>query len=145
MSLKYRIRLPSERVVGPFSEEEIGELFSKKHINGTEMCQQFPIGDWKSLDKFPVLNELINNLKEKMRLEGANPAQADLPPEIPINNSKISATPKNGSKTSKQESTRTEVTAANVTFHEFKFGKDVKIEVNYDELEKEYKKSVQFI
>ncbi len=141
MSLKYRIRLVNERVVGPFSEEEIGELFLKNHIRGTEMCQQFPIGDWKSLDKFPVLHNLISALAEKLRQEQIEQS-ADGPPEIPNKN----GTQKAGSKKSqgaksKNEPTRTDVTVANVTFHEFKFGKEKKLEVNYEELEKEYKKN----
>lgn len=59
MSLKYRIRLENDRVIGPFTADEVVELYAKKHINGKEKCQQFPIGDWKSLSQFPVLVDLI--------------------------------------------------------------------------------------
>ena len=59
MSLKYRIRMANERVVGPLTEQEIIEMFEKNLIVGNEMCQQFPIGDWKELKNFPLLFEPI--------------------------------------------------------------------------------------
>ena len=64
MNLKYRIRLQNERVIGPFSIEEIGELFDKGHITGTELCQHFPIGEWKPLSTF---DELKEELQEKQK------------------------------------------------------------------------------
>lgn len=63
MNLKYRIRLKNERVIGPFSAEEIGELLIKGHIVGSEMCQQFPIGDWRPLPLFPNLKLLFEEIK----------------------------------------------------------------------------------
>lgn len=125
MSLKYRIRLKNERVIGPFSAEEIGELFLKGHIEGTEMCQQFPIGDWKPLQNFQDLRSLVKIIDEKnLRVEEPT---ASVPEKA------------------KRELTKTgrvrplaEQTKSNQTFNEFKFGKDVKIEVNYDELEQKY-------
>ena len=65
MSVKYRVRLKNERVIGPFSAEEIGELFLKGHIEGTEMCQQFPIGDWKSVNLFSNISEIFKKIQEK--------------------------------------------------------------------------------
>ena len=125
MSVKYRIRLKNERVIGPFSTEEIGELFLKGHVEGTEMCQQFPIGDWKSIISFPNLAEIIKVIKDKnLRV---NEPEASVPANA------------------KKELTRTnhagpkpDLTKSNLPFNEFKFGKDVKIEVNYAELEKKY-------
>ena len=124
MSLKYRIRLKNERVIGPFSAEEIGELFLKGHIEGTEMCQQFPIGDWKSLQNFQDLRTLVKIIDEKN-------LRVDEPSSVPEN--------------AKKELTKTgrvrplaEQTKSNQTFNEFKFGKDIKIDVNYEELEQKY-------
>ena len=49
MSKKYRVRLINDRIVGPFSLSQIGELYKKGHIKGQEKIQQFPAGDWKPL------------------------------------------------------------------------------------------------
>ena len=49
---KYRIRLANGRVVGPFIEDQIAELYSKGHIDGHEECQVFPAGEWKKFDSF---------------------------------------------------------------------------------------------
>lgn len=126
MNLKYRIRLQNERVIGPFSSEEIGELFLKKHIQGTEMCQQFPIGDWKSIYAFPNLKEIIEAIKNINAQAEAEQAKRSaklydeaqekirIAKEISIDESK--------------------------PYTEFKFEKqEVKIDVNYEELEKKYK------
>lgn len=129
MSVKYRIRLKNERVIGPFSTEEIGELFLKGHIEGTEMCQQFPIGDWKQLQFFPNLADIIKKIQEK-NLRVAEP-NATLPA-----NAKKETTRTNHS--SSMQSKPIDGTKPNLTFNEFKFGKDVKIDVNYAELEKKY-------
>ena len=62
MSLKYRIRLKNDRIIGPVSIDEIEELFEKKHISGEEVFQQFPIGDWRPINKFIE----IKNIKDKV-------------------------------------------------------------------------------
>ncbi len=107
------------------------------------MCQQFPIGDWKPIEKFPVLNDLIKEIAEKIRLEKLKEAEQESPPDIPQGkkeNHSNSQTKKSPSE-KKPGTKASEPTAVNVTFHEFKFGKNVKIDVDYDELEKEYKKN----
>ncbi|NOT79308.1 MAG: tetratricopeptide repeat protein [Bacteriovoracaceae bacterium] len=136
MSLKYRIRLENERVIGPFSEEEIGELFIKNHIKGTEQCQQFPIGDWKPLQSFSQLSEIINETIKKI-----NQANAQNEASITSVNSKKVSSQKLKSKSTNVEKNTEKTEAPIVTFHEFKFGKDIKDDVNYEELEKEYKKN----
>ena len=124
MKLKYRIRLKNERVIGPFTADEIGEVFQKGHITGTEMCQQFPIGDWKPLSVFSNLNEIIEKIKtETHQAVEQAPLDATTPPiekePTLIDQRKLEAS-----------SVR--------TFTEFKFDKEVKIDVNYAELEKKY-------
>lgn len=121
MDLKYRVRLKNERVIGPFSAEEIGELLIKNHIVGSEMCQQFPIGDWRPLPLFPNLKTIIEEIKT-----------VNAPKQVPESNQ---------SKITKIESTLTaqKRTAEVKGFTEFKFGKDVKIDVDYAELEKKFK------
>ena len=59
MSLKYRIRLADNRVIGPLTTEEVAELFLKNHINGSEDCQLFPVGDWKNIRLFKNLEPLL--------------------------------------------------------------------------------------
>ena len=113
MDLKYRIRLQNERVIGPFSTEEIGELFLKGHITGTEMCQQFPIGDWKPLAVFPGLNDIVGRIESKnLRVPEATlsvPKKAQkFLPKKPIEKKKFEG-------------------GSLRTFTEFKFGKDVKV------------------
>ena len=117
MSVKYRIRLQSDRVIGPFTPDEIGELYFKKHINGDEACQQFPIGDWKRISNFSNLLSLI----EKIRKENVTSETHDL-------------------KSDKSNGINHDKTKSEVkSFNEFKFGKNIKIDVDYEELEKKYK------
>lgn len=118
MSVKYRIRLQNERVIGPFTTEEIAELYLKKHITGDEVAQQFPIGDWRAIKTFPALASTIKELKQNLKVQN-NPA----PKEEQAKAEEINGVTHPGLK----------------AFKEFKFGKDVKIEVDYDELEKKYK------
>lgn len=144
MDVKYRIRLKNERVIGPFSAEEIGELFTKGHINGTEMCQQFPVGDWKPLSSFPDLldNSPSAHVKENnIELDFGSSLELDVQAK-----SKDAAKGKSKGP-EKKESSKVggavpleEVTKSNSkAFTEFKFARDVKIDVNYAELEKKYK------
>lgn len=87
------------------------------------MCQQFPIGDWRPLPLFPNLKTIIDGIKaEKVAKE--EPANTGV---------------------SKKEVTTTSTKKKPIegasgirTFTEFKFGKEVKIDVNYAELEKKY-------
>ncbi len=124
MNLKYRIRLHEGRVIGPFSTEEIGELFLKGHINGTEMCQQFPIGDWKLITTFAELKNSITKKEDKS-----------------VVTEEAVVTPKTVTKVQKVTPTAVTVLKEDTglkSFTEFKFGKNVKIDVNYAELEKKY-------
>lgn len=149
MSVKYRIRLASERVIGPFSNEEIGELFIKGHIVGTELCQQFPIGDWKPLPSCEPLQEIIQSIREKnlqniephysSDLELVGQTNAKENPKVKKSNPiKAALDKKEGMKVGAavpMDGTKSGLK----TFTEFKFGKDVRIDVNYEELEKKYK------
>ncbi|MDO9181493.1 MAG: tetratricopeptide repeat protein, partial [Bacteriovorax sp.] len=114
MSVKYRIRLQNERVIGPFTTEEIGELYLKNHINGNEVCQQFPIGDWRKITTFPNLVSLFSQIS-KTKLEEEK-------------NAKLNS-----------DKTNSEIKI----FHEFKFGKtnNKNIDTDYEELEKKYKEN----
>jgi tetratricopeptide (TPR) repeat protein len=129
MNLKYRIRLKNERIIGPFSVEEIGELFLKEHIVGTEMCQQFPIGDWKAIPFFPNLQEVIDKIKAQKA------AQAEVKPEVvEVKPQSVITETKEVSKAKVDKPHDSEIKS----FKEFKFAREVKIDVNYEELEKKY-------
>lgn len=122
MSVKYRVRMSNERVVGPFSEQEVIELFEKNHITGDEVCQQFPIGDWKKFDQFPEINSQIEQIKAKRQAE-LEKVQAD---------TKLTKSQK--IKTN-NDNTNSEIRA----FNEFKFEHGAKVEVDYKELEKKHR------
>ena len=62
---KYRARLTSGRVVGPFPTEGIQELAEKRHIDGSEEFQEFPTGDWGPLEKFPELKAIVDLALER--------------------------------------------------------------------------------
>lgn len=62
MAAKYRLRLTGGRVVGPFSKNQVRELFDKGHINGQEQAQVFPIGEWEPLSAH---KELVNVFSEE--------------------------------------------------------------------------------
>jgi tetratricopeptide (TPR) repeat protein len=117
MSVKYRVRLQNDRIIGPFTAEEIGELFLKNHIFGNELCQQFPIGDWRAIETFPGLKIILSKLKKQNLTITKIEQRGEVVPETT------------------NEKTLSEVK----TFNEFKFGKNVKIDVDYAELEKKYK------
>lgn len=123
MNLKYRIRLKNERVIGPFSAEEIGELFLKGHIVGTEMCQQFPIGDWKPLSVFSNLQSLIEKIQTKNTAVEVTVTPLEIIEE---------AVPKT------QLVKKSEEVSGVKSFTEFKFAKKASIDINYEELEKKY-------
>jgi tetratricopeptide (TPR) repeat protein len=59
MSLKYRIRVSADRVIGPFSKEEVIELYQKNHISGTEDCQLFPVGPWTNIRLIQSLEDIF--------------------------------------------------------------------------------------
>lgn len=61
---KYRVRLKSGRVVGPFLIEQILELKDKGHVAGSEDCQLFPAGDWIRLDTFEFWNNSLSQLNK---------------------------------------------------------------------------------
>lgn len=118
MSVKYRIRLQNDRVIGPLTTEEVGELYLKNHINGDEVCQQFPIGDWRSIASFPNLFSLIETIRKRNLTITKH--------EKPSENKSTGAT--------------LELTSSGIkTFKEFKFGKNnINVDVDYEELEKKY-------
>jgi tetratricopeptide (TPR) repeat protein len=62
---KYRVRLKSERVVGPFEKKEIIELYQKFRIDGDEDIQYFPTGDWSTFSNFVELRDILDLEREE--------------------------------------------------------------------------------
>ena len=60
---KYRLRLKNGRVIGPFDLNQIHDLKSKGHIQGSEDAQVFPLGDWKPLSQFEFHADLMDENK----------------------------------------------------------------------------------
>jgi tetratricopeptide (TPR) repeat protein len=54
---KYRVRLSTGRVIGPFEKHQLIELKSKGHIKGNEEAQVFPTGNWVSISNFNLFDE----------------------------------------------------------------------------------------
>jgi tetratricopeptide (TPR) repeat protein len=60
---KYRIRLESGRVIGPFEKPQLFELKTKGHIKGNEEAQVFPMGSWEALSRFDFYSDLMDENK----------------------------------------------------------------------------------
>ncbi len=58
---RYRFKLNNERIIGPFTLEQINELKSKGKLKGDEIVQEFPAGEWKPIAFFPQVKEIFEN------------------------------------------------------------------------------------
>ncbi|MFZ4712938.1 MAG: tetratricopeptide repeat protein [Bacteriovoracaceae bacterium] len=68
---KYRIRLANGRVVGPFNQVQITELYAKGHIDGTEECQSFPAGEWLKVLDFDGLATIFGQKLETQTFDNS--------------------------------------------------------------------------
>lgn len=132
MKEKYRIKLRSGRVVGPFHANQVAELYLKGHIDGSEQCQSFPVGDWLTFESFPQLKSLLlklasGELTADQVMDEKTHTQALL---SEVQKQKKNAAPEVGEKT-------------NADFKEFKFGKQAQIKIDYEELEKKYSEKIE--
>lgn len=137
MTAKYRIKLKSGRVVGPFVVKQIGELYLKGHISGEELGQEFPVGDWTPLQGHNEIKKILTKIiNEDLKLE-------DLQDTKTHTIAKLSAAKK--AKREKEAVEDQPTTAqSDEEFQEFRFGKsDDGPEVDYEELEEKYKKRVE--
>lgn len=101
---KYRVRLKTGRVVGPFFAKQILEMRTKQLITGLEDCQVFPTGDWLRLSGFDFwashetssvpedgtfvadLGALSAQLKTS---PGASPPVVNVPPQVTLDADKF--------------------------------------------------------
>ncbi len=60
---KYRIRLGTGRVIGPFVKNQLFDLKAKGHIKGNEEAQIFPTGNWGPIATFDFYPELMDENK----------------------------------------------------------------------------------
>jgi len=66
MSKKYRIRLTSRRILGPYVLSDIQKLFKNSKLNGDEFYQYYPVGEWQNSSEFPELNKLFSQNKSQI-------------------------------------------------------------------------------
>ncbi|WPU65424.1 tetratricopeptide repeat protein [Peredibacter starrii] len=69
---KYRIRLTSGRVIGPFVKAQLFDLKAKGHIRGNEEAQIFPTGNWGPITSFDFYPELMDENKTVMQTESTD-------------------------------------------------------------------------
>ncbi|MCO4793074.1 MAG: tetratricopeptide repeat protein [Bacteriovoracaceae bacterium] len=131
MKKKYRVKLSSGRIVGPFNAGQIGELYEKGHITGSEDCQMFPGGDWNKVKDFKVITDAIKLIISKKK------QAEDLQDKTTVDTlARVNLAKKLKSIKSEEEENPSE------KLEEFKFSKEgnADVKVNYDELEKNYEK-----
>lgn len=129
MKSKYRVRLRSGRVVGPFVLTQLGELYIKNHIDGTEECQYFPVGDWKSIELYPEISDLIGKI-----------ASNEISSEDLENTNTHTVARLSAAQQAKKDNIQLppQETQSSEDFQEFKFNKDEGPKIDYGELERKY-------
>ena len=50
MEKKFKLKLADDRVIGPFKKDQIEILFKKDVLKGNELCQEFPLGEWRGIN-----------------------------------------------------------------------------------------------
>lgn len=140
---KYRIKLKSNRIIGPFAPEQIGELFLKKHIDGTENAQAFPSGNWQPANDFPELLEQFTKIFAQKDFSLKSNTELSLSESIslPTRNTKDKLSLPEMNQLKSEEIKTPPIVKDN--FKEFKFSIDEsppEIHVDYEQLEKNYQK-----
>ena len=59
MSQKYKITLASGRVLGPIDLDRVRALIVKRHVVGGETARHHPDGEWRPIEHFPEIAELL--------------------------------------------------------------------------------------
>lgn len=135
MTLKYRIKLKNERVVGPLNLQEISDLFIQGHLKGSEDCQVFPVGEWRKLSTYKEIAEHLESVARELQKkveETRQKTQAKTTTEIPKEKTSASIKQEVTKATQKIEQPKEE-------FHEFKFNRELaKIDIDYEELKRKH-------
>ena len=69
---RYRVKLKSGRIIGPFHKEDIGDLYLKGHLEGDEQYQYFPVGDWAAVKEFQELSDYIHEIIDEKPSDDSN-------------------------------------------------------------------------
>ena len=48
--MKYKIKIDSNLILGPYEKHKISELISEGKINSSCLIQEFPIGEWEVIN-----------------------------------------------------------------------------------------------
>lgn len=55
----YKVRLVTGRVIGPIELDRVKQFIAKDKITGLEMVRLYPAGEWKDINSFPEIAELL--------------------------------------------------------------------------------------
>lgn len=142
MVKKYRIKLSNGRIVGPFKLAQIGELYSKGHIEGSEVAQVFPTGDWKKINQIADIKKLLQKLASGQMIEEQSSSSDSTIARISLvkKNEQARKTKKENAQKEKLKKLEELSEDAQKEEHkEFKFTREEPSQlVDYDELEKKY-------
>ncbi|MCK5883569.1 MAG: tetratricopeptide repeat protein [Bacteriovoracaceae bacterium] len=127
--MKYRVKLKIGRVVGPFDENQIVELFLKGHIDGSEECQVFPIGDWAALKSYDDLKEAL----VKAIAENKSPSTSATEDSKTVVNFSISK--------NKVDNSQNKALESRPNVSEFNYADEEEEYIDYHELEERYEGS----
>lgn len=72
---KYRIRLSSGRVLGPFDLNQLHDLKAKGHIKGNEEAQIFPTGNWVPISQSEFYAALMDDNKTVVEKKESAPKE----------------------------------------------------------------------
>lgn len=76
--LFYKVRLKGGRVIGPLDLARIKLFIYRDKITGLEMARLYPTGDWKDINTFPEIAELLmKKLEGSLELDEGTRAGAD--------------------------------------------------------------------
>ena len=140
MTLKYRIKLKNERVVGPLNLQEISDLFIQGHLKGSEDCQVFPVGEWRKLSTYKEIAEHLEKVAQEMQRKLDEINKKNKTSSIKLN-TPDKEKEKTSTKLKKDEGTKQtqRLDQPKEEFNEFKFNKELpKIDIDYEELARKH-------
>lgn len=81
----YKVKLPNGRILGPLDLERIRALILKNHITGVEVAREHPEGEWRDINQFPPIAELLlKKASGQLKKEALAQLEAPLEPYRPI-------------------------------------------------------------
>lgn len=151
MSKKYRVRLINNRIVGPFDLGQIGELFKKGHIKGKEKIQEFPAGDWVTIQEIKEVKQYLAKVITGKATDSTTIDSESTVARINIGKLKKEEAQKKKDKRSYEDQLNDldemmgedpEETQVDASHKEFKFNRENnETIIDYDALEKKYQES----